>query len=330
MKYFIAAALFLSFSSIASAQTLYYGYTGQTYTTSGNFSKPTVVTGVTSPSATYQVDPQSLQPTLANSPTVTGLARDPNTGNLTYFPLEPFNASQASFGYGQGGFQAYAASVYPLTITIFFLIALIIGGYSGITLMFGEASEKLHTQAKKRLNAVMVAIGLVLLSFVIFYTINPDILVFKINLTPSPTTNYGTTNNTFTPTNNNTSQNLITTNPLTSDQYTRLNSALNPLMSRIAGIQTDVVGALPMPNSNPDQNLIDQFSDQCNKFGVSKTGILTGTAVATYFTRSPIVAVTGIIAAGSQPIFSVQKETGDSVGLPDETIYTCVTTRTNG
>lgn len=108
-----------------------------------------------------------------------------------YTPLEPLS----TFNNGRyENFADYLATVYRLAITVGALIAVVMLVTGGVRYMLSESFTN-KDAAKARIRNALWGLVILVGSFLILYTINPNLLNFKLllpNLTPqTPTTNLG-------------------------------------------------------------------------------------------------------------------------------------------
>src|SRR3989338_8016016 len=125
-------------------------------------------------------------------------ATNPNTTNpnpnsicngktCTYTPLEPIP------GLPQSGndFAGFLNGMFKLLFTIGGMIAVASLVYGGITYMVSEIVGKIEW-AKRQMRAALWGLALLVAAWLILYTINPDLITFKLNVqsittnTPTP------------------------------------------------------------------------------------------------------------------------------------------------
>src|SRR3989344_1951788 len=128
-------------------------------------------------------------------------ATNPNTTNpnpnsicngktCTYTPLEPIP------GLPQSGndFAGFLNGMFKLLFTIGGMIAVASLVYGGITYMVSEIVGKIEW-AKRQMRAALWGLALLVAAWLILYTINQDLITFKLNVqsittnTPTPATN---------------------------------------------------------------------------------------------------------------------------------------------
>lgn len=102
---------------------------------------------------------------------------DPKTGKFIYCPLEPkaFGATLTNTS-SLGDFLAQA---FQFGLALAAALAVIMIVWGGVEIMLSESMFKKEDGKKKIWDAIW-GLGLALVSWLILYTINPDILNFKL------------------------------------------------------------------------------------------------------------------------------------------------------
>lgn len=115
-------------------------------------------------------------------------------GSCTYVPLEPLPGLPKSYGpnNGQGSFANLIGNSFKLLIGAGALIAIIMIVLGALTYMFSDIVGN-KKKALDRIRGAMWAIVLLVSSYLILFTINPDLVQFKLNL--SATNNFNITPN---------------------------------------------------------------------------------------------------------------------------------------
>jgi hypothetical protein len=102
-----------------------------------------------------------------------------STTPLTYIPLEPaaFSGFVPTGGAGQLGDFLSQAFQFGLAIAAALAVVMIVWG--GVEIMLSESMFK-KEDGKKKINDAIWGLVLAIVSWLILYTINPDILNFKL------------------------------------------------------------------------------------------------------------------------------------------------------
>lgn len=114
-------------------------------------------------------------------------------GSCTYVPLEPLPGLPTSYGPNQGSFPALISSSFTLLIGAGAVIAVVMIVLGALTYMFSDIVGN-KTKALARIRNAMWAVVLLVSSYLILVTINPDLVKFSLNLnvannfTPAPNT----------------------------------------------------------------------------------------------------------------------------------------------
>src|SRR3989338_10027586 len=109
------------------------------------------------------------------------------TGQLTYTPLEPLPGTVNGWGETQQ-LPALLSAFFKLLITLGSLFAVVMLVVAGIGYMVSEAAVDIE-KAKQRAQAALWGLLLLAGSWLILYTINPELLNFKLlvgNTTSAP------------------------------------------------------------------------------------------------------------------------------------------------
>ncbi len=140
--------------------------------------------------AQAQTPIQGTTPTQAVSQFCTG-------GSCTYVPLEPLPGLPNSYGPNQG-IASYISSGFKLLIGAGALIAVIMIILGALTYMFSDIVGN-KKKALERIRGAMWGLVILVSSYLILYTINPDLTKFSLNLntannfTPAPNAAGGAT-----------------------------------------------------------------------------------------------------------------------------------------
>ena len=114
-------------------------------------------------------------------------------GSCTYVPLEPLPGLPTSYGPNQGSFPTLIGNSFKLLIGAGALIAIVMIVLGALTYMFSDIVSN-KTKALTRIRGAMWAVVLLVSSYLILVTINPDLVQFNLNL--KSTNNFVTTPNT--------------------------------------------------------------------------------------------------------------------------------------
>ena len=104
-------------------------------------------------------------------------------GSCTYIPLEPLPGLPNSYGpnAGSGSFPELISKSFQLLLGAGAAIAVVMLIIGALTYMFSDViTDKF--KAKERIRNTMWAIVLLVSSYLILNTINPDLVTFKLNL----------------------------------------------------------------------------------------------------------------------------------------------------
>ena len=105
-------------------------------------------------------------------------------GQLSYTPLEPFDAWHAQAG-AYSDFAFYLNTIFKLLITLGALFAVVMLVVAGIGYMVSEAAVDIE-KAKQRAKAALWGLLLLTGCWLILYTINPNLLNFNLNIPMAP------------------------------------------------------------------------------------------------------------------------------------------------
>lgn len=183
---------------------------------SGNISKIYYKDGSVSDVAGNYTPPTSVNATALSS----AVTRNPNAfctgGSCTYVPLEPLPGLPNQYGPGKGSIQSWVGQGFTLLIGAGALVAIIMIVLGALTYMFSDIAGN-KKNALARIRNAMWAIVILVSSYLILYTINPDLLTFNLNIKTSGNFNTapnstGSTAQTQTQTQNNSqaSQDMLT------------------------------------------------------------------------------------------------------------------------
>lgn len=127
-------------------------------------------------------------------------------GSCTYVPLEPIYGLPGCYGPtppancknpSTGSFASLIPSTFKLLIGAGALVAIIMIVLGALTYMFSDIAGN-KNKALSRIRNAMWAVVLLVSSYLILYTINPDLVELKLNLSTSgnftPSPNTGTSN----------------------------------------------------------------------------------------------------------------------------------------
>lgn len=119
------------------------------------------------------------QITVTKSPT-TGASTNSvsGNGNLKYIPLEPL-PGVARAQDGTASFSDLLAGIFRLIIILGSMFAVVMLVVSGITIMLSTTPVKI-SGAKERAMAALIGLGLLAVSWLILFTINPNLLKFNL------------------------------------------------------------------------------------------------------------------------------------------------------
>jgi hypothetical protein len=258
-------------------------------------------------------------------------AKSPMT--LTYTPLEPLSPNDTN---GYGSIQQYLQSAFTILISLGGLFAVTMLTLSGVRYMLSESFTD-KDKAKTRIIASLWGLLLLASSWLILHTINPQLLQFNLtgvgiggtgNYSPLPNTS--TTGSTGGGTPLSTQQNQAV--------QASLNAQTGPQTAEV--LFSDVVD----PNNSA---AVTAINNQCNSAanqlnntdwssvksacatgagGGAAVGVVAGGGILSLIT-TPTGAALGCIVGGVTAYYvtapSVKIVSGDTVGLPGQTVMSC-------
>lgn len=113
-------------------------------------------------------------------------------GSCTYVPLEPLPFLPNKYGPESGSIGNYIGQGFKLLIGAGAVIAVAIIVLGALTYMFSDVAGN-KKNALERIRNGMWGVVILLSSYLILFTINPELVTFNLNLTPA--NNYNTTQN---------------------------------------------------------------------------------------------------------------------------------------
>lgn len=141
------------------------------------------ISAVLGPSALVYAQTQQTQPYV--TPT-NGI--NPNIfcqgGSCTYVPLEPLPGLPNRYGPGQGSIGTWIGEGFKLVIGAGAVIAVAMIVLGALTYMFSDVVKN-KTNAITRIRNAMWGLVILLASYLILYTINPELVQFNLSLLPS-------------------------------------------------------------------------------------------------------------------------------------------------
>ena len=134
-----------------------------------------------------------MGPALAHAQTTgsPGLKCDAS-GQCTYVPLEPIPGANQT---GMGDFASFLSSLFKVLLSLGALIAVATLVFGGIMYMTNEAAGQ-KEMGKERMKAAIYGLLLLAGSWLILYTINPNLLNFSLTIGQPNTATQTTTTNT--------------------------------------------------------------------------------------------------------------------------------------
>jgi hypothetical protein len=105
---------------------------------------------------------------------------DTSAGN--YQQLAPITDPGTKQPINTSSFPGYLQSAYRIGIGACFVLGVIMFTWAGIEYIVSE-SMNTKTEANKRMIAALTGLAIALVSYILLYTINPDLLLFK-NIVP--------------------------------------------------------------------------------------------------------------------------------------------------
>jgi len=151
-------------------------------------------TGAKTPSTSPTTPAPAAKPNIVvTNPNVQTIAQssitNPNAfcqgGKCTYTPLEPLPGLPTSYGpnTNQGSFQQYVSSSFKLLLGAGVTLAVVMLIIGALTYMFSDVVPD-KFKAKERIRNTMWGLIILVSSYLILSTINPDLVTFKLNLGP--------------------------------------------------------------------------------------------------------------------------------------------------
>lgn len=123
------------------------------------------------------IPPQtSWSPSASAPPSSSAIPQNTSGTRLTYTPLEPLPGAEAST---YSSLSKYLSYMFTLLLSIGAMIAVVTLVIAGITYMVSEVVDK-KSQAKERIRAAFWGLALLLTSWLILHTINPNLLNFSL------------------------------------------------------------------------------------------------------------------------------------------------------
>ncbi len=260
-------------------------------------------------------------------------------GQINYAPLEPLSFN-SNFGYGPQTttLQTYLSEIYTLTVTIGGLLAVTLLVVGGVRYMLSEGFTDVD-KAKRQMKSAVWGLLIILGSFLILYTINPNLLNFKLAIpqlanqqpsTFSPTTGTGGG-----------STALPGVTPLNAQQSQAVqnfydSSGTNAKVLAVSSVNTGDTAAYNAFNTEcqnaASQTSLSQYANACATGG----GVGAGAGVAsTWWTGAGVIGgfIGGTVigcgaatyAAYSSGKPSVKTVPSSAAGLPDgQTVLSCI------
>lgn len=105
-----------------------------------------------------------------------------SNGQINYTPLEALQNGTFSYG-GNTPLSTYLSQAYTLLVTVSSLLAVVFLVVGGVRYMLSEAFTDI-TKAKKQMWSAMWGLVIILGSFLILYSINPNLLNFSLLIPP--------------------------------------------------------------------------------------------------------------------------------------------------
>mgnify|MGYP001604304454 FL=1 len=170
----------------SAAQCVSHDPNGALFDTSSNtWRNPQTGTEISNPS--YTTRTTTSAPTSGTNPTAFC-----SGGKCTYTPLEPLYGLPTSYGPNSGSFASLIGSSFKLLIGAGALIAVVMLVLGALTYMFSDIVGN-KKKALDRIRGAMWAIVLLVSSYLILVTINPDLVKFSLDLNVA--NNYNSTPN---------------------------------------------------------------------------------------------------------------------------------------
>jgi hypothetical protein len=114
-------------------------------------------------------------------------AQTGGNGNLTYTPLEPLPGENTVItGNGSAGLASYVSAAFKVLFVLGGLSAVVLIILGGMSYMASEISPSAKARAKERIQAAILGLLLLVGSWLILHTINPQLVDFKTFFAPCP------------------------------------------------------------------------------------------------------------------------------------------------
>ena len=101
-----------------------------------------------------------------------------NSGSGCYQPLAPITDPSTDKTISTADFPTYLQAIYRIGIAICFALGVIMFTWAGIEYIVSEAMGT-KADAKKRMSSALIGLAIVLVSYILLNTINPDLLNLK-------------------------------------------------------------------------------------------------------------------------------------------------------
>ena len=111
-----------------------------------------------------------------------------NSGNSSYVPLQNIQLPNGNKLYDASSIAEYLQIIYSFGVAIAGGLAVIMIVFGGIEYMLAEAFTN-KTAAKNRITAALIGLLLALCSYALLYTINPELVKLKFNLSQTTVPN---------------------------------------------------------------------------------------------------------------------------------------------
>lgn len=177
-------------------------YTGSLDTNTANFGEgadKSFQTGVSQTQQSSDLNPKPLnlqtttpkpttslqQPSVTSQPTQQTNTQSKSSGgtNSAYTPLQPVKLPNGKDLYGGASITDYLKTIYSFGIAIAGALAVIMIVLAGIRYMLDEAFTS-KAEAIKQIQAAFTGLLIALSSYVLLYTINPELVKLNFNLKP--------------------------------------------------------------------------------------------------------------------------------------------------
>lgn len=209
--------------------------------------------------------------------TVPAQGKNPNIfcqgGSCTYVPLEPLPFLPEKYGPSSGSIGDWVTKGFRFLISAGAIVAVVMIVLGALTYMFSDVVGN-KTKAIARIRNAMWGLVILVSSYLILYTINPELTSFNLN--------FQLLNNYDKSTHNTSSSSAAPqTNTANGIHYPPVSrNAFNPAYGYATDnleLQGDIFGA------NENKNKLQQFEDQCQtKGGAVKTTASDGINTSTY------------------------------------------------